>query len=124
MATAWAPDGTIEAVENPGDRLVLGVQWHAEGLRAHDPLFELLIAAAAGGREQVAEPRVAEPRRLASARRRSVRPRRPAAAQRLASRVNTRLARPWLTLSTETLETLTGRAAPMGKCGMGDLAAL
>jgi putative glutamine amidotransferase len=47
-ATAWAEDGTIEAVEEPGDRLVLGVQWHAEGLQAHDPLFELLIAAAAG----------------------------------------------------------------------------
>ena len=89
VATAWAQDGTIEAIENPGDRLVAGVQWHAEGLRAHDPLFELLIAAAAGSAEQVAESwamplRPAEPRRLASARRRSVRPRRPAAARRLA----------------------------------------
>jgi len=46
-ATAWAPDGTIEAVEGPGGRLVLGVQWHAEGLEAHGPLFELLVAAAA-----------------------------------------------------------------------------
>jgi putative glutamine amidotransferase len=45
--TAWAPDGTIEAVEGPGARLVLGVQWHAEGLEAHGPLFELLVAAAA-----------------------------------------------------------------------------
>jgi putative glutamine amidotransferase len=48
VATAWAPDGTIEAVEEPGHRLVLGVQWHAEGLRAHKPLFELLVDAAAG----------------------------------------------------------------------------
>jgi putative glutamine amidotransferase len=48
VATAWAPDGTIEAVEELGPRLVLGVQWHAEGLRAHRPLFELLIDAADG----------------------------------------------------------------------------
>jgi hypothetical protein len=27
---------------------VLGVQWHAEGLEAHGPLFELLVARAAG----------------------------------------------------------------------------
>jgi putative glutamine amidotransferase len=47
VATAWAPDGTIEAIEQPGPRLVLGVQWHAEGLRAHAPLFELLVDAAA-----------------------------------------------------------------------------
>jgi putative glutamine amidotransferase len=60
-ATAWAEDGTIEAVEEPGDRLVLGVQWHAEGLLAHDPLFELLIAAAAG-----ADVAVTAPRRLAA----------------------------------------------------------
>jgi putative glutamine amidotransferase len=46
VATAWAPDGTIEAIEQPGSRMVLGVQWHAEGLRAHAPLFELLVAAA------------------------------------------------------------------------------
>jgi len=84
VATAWAPDGTIEAIENPGDRLVLGVQWHAEGLRAHDPLFELLIAAA-GAEEELAEPRAVARRRLGSAAARSVRPRRPAAAQRLAS---------------------------------------
>jgi putative glutamine amidotransferase len=32
-AVAWAPDGTVEAVEGTDlDRLVLGVQWHAEGL--------------------------------------------------------------------------------------------
>jgi len=89
VATAWALDGTIEAIENPGDRLVVGVQWHAEGLGAHDPLFELLIAAAAGSEAQMAEPRAVaqslEPRRLASARARTVRPRRPSSAQRLAS---------------------------------------
>jgi putative glutamine amidotransferase len=90
VATAWADDGTIEAIESPGDRLVIGVQWHAEGLLAHDPLFELLIAAAAGVAEEVAQPRAlaqgaGEPRRLASARARSVRPRRACSAQRLAS---------------------------------------
>ena len=31
MATAWASDGIVEAVEDPrGDRFVLGVQWHPE----------------------------------------------------------------------------------------------
>ncbi len=33
-ATAWSPDGVIEAVEGPG---VLGVQWHPERLMAADP---------------------------------------------------------------------------------------
>jgi len=55
VATAWAQDGTIEAVEGTGGRLVLGVQWHAEGLNAHTPLFELLIAAAAGVEEAAVE---------------------------------------------------------------------
>jgi putative glutamine amidotransferase len=31
VATAWSPDGLVEAVEDPrGDRFVLGVQWHPE----------------------------------------------------------------------------------------------
>jgi putative glutamine amidotransferase len=82
LATAWAEDGTIEAVEELGDRCVVGVQWHAEGLSAHDPLFELLVAAAAGaeqpGEDQLAVAgrlTVAEPRRLPRARR-APRPRR------------------------------------------------
>jgi putative glutamine amidotransferase len=57
ITTAWAEDGTIEAVEDPGERLVIGVQWHAEGLQAHGPLFDLLIDASAGAQEPVAEPR-------------------------------------------------------------------
>ena len=79
VATAWAPDGTIEAVEGCNGRLVLGVQWHAEGLEAHAPLFDLLIAVAAAGdtNERVTDIHVAG--RPAPARRR----RRPAA-QRLA----------------------------------------
>jgi putative glutamine amidotransferase len=55
VATAWAPDGTIEAVEQPGGRFVLGVQWHAEGLPAHLPLFAALVDAAAGQRAGLAE---------------------------------------------------------------------
>jgi len=94
VATAWAPDGTIEAVEDavPARRLVLGVQWHAEGLEAHAPLFELLMAAAAETDERVADIHLAgrakPARRLAGARgtvsRRAVRGGRVPASQRLA----------------------------------------
>jgi len=52
-AVAHAPDGTIEAVEAPGHPLTLGVQWHAEALAAHAPLFEALVAAAASAAEPV-----------------------------------------------------------------------
>jgi len=48
-AVAWAPDGIVEGVESPGRPLLLGVQWHAEGLVA-DPgqlrLFERLVEGA------------------------------------------------------------------------------
>jgi putative glutamine amidotransferase len=30
VATAWADDGTVEAVEDPGQRFALGVLWHPE----------------------------------------------------------------------------------------------
>jgi putative glutamine amidotransferase len=40
-----AEDGTIEAIEGAG--FVVGVQWHAETLHAHLPLFEALVRAAA-----------------------------------------------------------------------------
>jgi putative glutamine amidotransferase len=45
-----APDGVIEAIEDPGRRFCLGVQWHPEYRIsvADDGLFEGLIAAAAG----------------------------------------------------------------------------
>jgi putative glutamine amidotransferase len=75
VASAWAPDGTIEAVEQPddADRLVLGVQWHAEGLRAHAPLFEALIDAAAEAQEQAEHRALAgePPRRTGASRRRA-----------------------------------------------------
>jgi putative glutamine amidotransferase len=48
-AVAWAPDGTIEAIEDPDGPLYLGVQWHAEGLvdaPEHRELFEALVDAA------------------------------------------------------------------------------
>ncbi|WP_354700884.1 Putative glutamine amidotransferase [Paraconexibacter sp. AEG42_29] len=48
-ATAWAPDGTIEAIEGDGAGFVLGVQWHAETLvhlPEHAHLFAALVEAA------------------------------------------------------------------------------
>jgi putative glutamine amidotransferase len=49
-AVAWAPDGTIEGIEGAEDRLVLGVQWHAETLdeveRPQARLFAALVDAA------------------------------------------------------------------------------
>jgi putative glutamine amidotransferase len=56
-AVAWAPDGTIEGIEAAGERLVLGVQWHAETLDRggpHHRLFEALVAAASGRRLDLA----------------------------------------------------------------------
>ncbi len=41
---ATASDGTIEGIE--GDGFVVGVQWHAETMVAHMPLFEALVTAA------------------------------------------------------------------------------
>ena len=46
---ARSADGIVEAIEEPGPRLVLGVQWHAEGLIAqprHRALFDELVSAA------------------------------------------------------------------------------
>jgi gamma-glutamyl-gamma-aminobutyrate hydrolase PuuD len=52
VATAWAEDGTVEAVEHTGHRLVLGVQWHPEQPVPPDGgidgrLFTALVGAAA-----------------------------------------------------------------------------
>ena len=47
VASAWANDGTIEAIEDPGARFRIGVQWHPE--TADDQgLFAGLVAAASG----------------------------------------------------------------------------
>ena len=49
VASAWADDGTLEAMEAPGARFRLAVQWHPEV--GTDPrLFEALVAAAASTR--------------------------------------------------------------------------
>ncbi len=47
VATAWAPDGTLEAMEAEGSRFCLGVQWHPEAGR-DQRLFDALVRAAAG----------------------------------------------------------------------------
>lgn len=52
-AVAYAEDGLVEAIEDEGPALYLGVQWHAEGLvddARQRALFAELIAAAAGAR--------------------------------------------------------------------------
>lgn len=45
VPTAWAGDGTVEAIEDPAEDFLVGVQWHPE---AGDDvaLFEALVAAA------------------------------------------------------------------------------
>lgn len=50
VATAWAEDGVIEAIEDPNARFCVGVQWHPELLGETAPwnraLFRELVAAA------------------------------------------------------------------------------
>jgi putative glutamine amidotransferase len=47
-AVAWAGDGTLEAIEMPGDRFCLAVQWHPE-MAVDAGLFQGLVRAARGG---------------------------------------------------------------------------
>jgi putative glutamine amidotransferase len=50
-ACAWAPDGTIEAIEDAEQPFLLAVQWHAETLRdvpMHLALFAELVGVGAG----------------------------------------------------------------------------
>jgi putative glutamine amidotransferase len=46
-ASAYAPDGVIEAIEDPSMPLYLAVQWHPENLAANQPEhlapFKLLV---------------------------------------------------------------------------------
>jgi putative glutamine amidotransferase len=44
---AWALDGSLEAMERPGERFCVAVQWHPE-VGADQTLFAALVAAAAG----------------------------------------------------------------------------
>ena len=48
VASAYAPDGVVEAVEDPSLPFWIAVQWHPENLAntPHDKLFQALIAAA------------------------------------------------------------------------------
>ncbi|MEV6208013.1 gamma-glutamyl-gamma-aminobutyrate hydrolase family protein [Kitasatospora sp. NPDC051914] len=46
--TAWSADETVEAVELPGHRFALGVQWHPETDPDDLRLFEALVHAAGG----------------------------------------------------------------------------
>jgi putative glutamine amidotransferase len=55
-ASAWAPDGTLEAMEDATARFRVAVQWHPE--EGDDPrLFEALVAAASEHVQQVDHPR-------------------------------------------------------------------
>jgi putative glutamine amidotransferase len=47
VPVAWAADGSLEAMERPGPRFCLAVQWHPEVGTDHT-LFAALVAAAAG----------------------------------------------------------------------------
>lgn len=46
VATAWADDGLVEAVEVPGDQWVVGVQWHPEA-GGGEALFAAFVEEAA-----------------------------------------------------------------------------
>lgn len=46
VPVAWAEDGSVEAIERPGDGFVLGVQWHPEQDAEDVRLFQALVASA------------------------------------------------------------------------------
>ena len=65
VATGWAPDGLIEAVELADDRFVLGVQYHPEEMAPHDQAARAVFQAfAAACRLAGASPRAAAPAQL------------------------------------------------------------
>jgi putative glutamine amidotransferase len=43
IISARAADGIIEAIELPGRRFVVGVQWHPESLASHNPVFRAIF---------------------------------------------------------------------------------
>ena len=51
-AVAWAGDGTVEAIETPGERFLLGVQWHPE-VAEDAGLFRALVRASQGVSDHV-----------------------------------------------------------------------
>ncbi len=50
QVAARAPDGVIEAIERPGSRFALGVQWHPENLQAQPEMRALFAAFVAAAR--------------------------------------------------------------------------
>jgi putative glutamine amidotransferase len=52
IPTAFAADGTVEALEAPGKQFVLGVQWHPENLAPARPEHRRLFAAFVAAAEQ------------------------------------------------------------------------
>jgi putative glutamine amidotransferase len=46
IATAWSEDQVVEAIEYPGHRFCLGVQWHPEQLAEERTLFQGFVEAA------------------------------------------------------------------------------
>jgi len=61
VATAWASDGLVEAVEDPrSDRFVVGVQWHPELGWERDELSRTLFARFVTEARQFAETRTRE----------------------------------------------------------------
>jgi putative glutamine amidotransferase len=50
VPAAWAPDGTLEAMERPSSRFQLAVQWHPEAGK-DDRLFAAFVQACARARE-------------------------------------------------------------------------
>ncbi len=48
VATAWAEDGVVEAIELPTHSWVVGVQWHPEA-HAGETLFDAFVARCARG---------------------------------------------------------------------------
>lgn len=55
-AVAWAPDGTIEAIESADDKQILAVQWHPEKLPppTDQELFDSLVESARSGQQSTA----------------------------------------------------------------------
>jgi putative glutamine amidotransferase len=51
VETAWAEDGTLEALEDPGKRFAVGVLWHPEA-GEDAALFRALVDEARAYRER------------------------------------------------------------------------
>lgn len=63
VPTAWAGDGTVEALEDPARPFFVGVQWHPEEDAADLRLVAALVAAAQNSRGQVRRGQVTRGRR-------------------------------------------------------------